>query len=270
MAENHVDLFGIGSTRPAGLRYLPDLLDEREEQQLAQRIAEQNLAPFEFHGFLGKRRVISFGHRYQFGDGGGLKKGDEVPSFLLPIRNKVTSAFDLDPAKLVQVLLTEYAAGAAIGWHKDRSVFGDVIGISLLSPCTFRFRRKAGAKWERQSLNLEPRSAYLLRGPARTEWEHSIPAVTELRYSITFRTLEWPLQQLGGVVLILAKQLGVALGSLGVFASRWFDRDPYQRRCPDDGRGKCDHSRFLGPLGAQLLRSRASPVGPRTDDQSQP
>ena len=83
--------------------------------------------------------------------------------------------------------MTEYPPGAAIGWHKDRSVFGDVVGISLLSACTFRFRRKAGAKWERSSLTAQPRSSYLLRGPSRSQWEHSIPPVANIRYSISFR-----------------------------------------------------------------------------------
>jgi alkylated DNA repair dioxygenase AlkB len=93
------------------------------------------------------------------------------------------------PEQLPHVLILEYSAGATIGWHRDKAVFGDVIGISLLSPCRLRLRRKAGSRWERASLTLEPRSAYLLRGPSRTEWEHSIPAVDALRYSITFRTL---------------------------------------------------------------------------------
>jgi alkylated DNA repair dioxygenase AlkB len=87
------------------------------------------------------------------------------------------------------VLLTQYPPGAAIGWHKDRSVFAQVVGISLLSACTFRFRKQAGKKWERNSLTIEPRSAYLLDGSSRTDWEHSIPAVQTLRYSITFRNL---------------------------------------------------------------------------------
>jgi alkylated DNA repair dioxygenase AlkB len=189
MTENQRDLFGNATSLPAGFRYQPDVLDEREEQRLAERIAEQDLAPFEFHGFLGKRRVVYFGHRYDFG-GGGLKKGADIPIFLLPVRETVARVFGLEPGVLEQVLLTEYPAGAAIGWHKDRSVFGDVIGISLLSPCAFRFRKKAGARWERRSLSLAPRSAYLLTGPARTEWEHSIPDVSELRYSITFRTMK--------------------------------------------------------------------------------
>jgi alkylated DNA repair dioxygenase AlkB len=64
-----------------------------------------------------------------------------------------------------------------------------VVGISLLSPCIFRLRRKTVTAWERYSLTVEPRSAYLLRGASRTEWEHSIPAVEALRYSITFRSL---------------------------------------------------------------------------------
>ena len=90
--------------------------------------------------------------------------------------------------RLQHALVTEYA-GAGIGWHKDRPEFQDVIGISLGSPCLFRFRRKIGTRWERASIELQPRSAYLLRGPARTDWQHSIRPVDELRYSITFRSL---------------------------------------------------------------------------------
>ena len=86
-------------------------------------------------------------------------------------------------------MVTEYAPGAAIGWHKDRSVFGDVLGVSLVSPCRFRLRCKAGSTWDRSSLIVEPRSVYLLSGPARAQWEHSIPAVEALRYSVTFRNL---------------------------------------------------------------------------------
>jgi alkylated DNA repair dioxygenase AlkB len=96
----------------------------------------------------------------------------------------------LNPSDLQQVLLTEYRPGVQIGWHKDRSVFGEVVGISLLSACTFRLRRKLGGQWERASIIVEPRSAYLLAGPSRTEWEHSIPGVPELRYSITFRNFK--------------------------------------------------------------------------------
>jgi hypothetical protein len=109
--------------------------------------------------------------------------------FLLPLREKAAAFAGLAASELQHVLITEYGPGAAIGWHKDKAVFGEVVGISLLSSCTFRLRRKAGAGWERASLVAEPGSAYLLRGASRTEWEHSIPAVESLRYSITFRNL---------------------------------------------------------------------------------
>jgi alkylated DNA repair dioxygenase AlkB len=88
------------------------------------------------------------------------------------------------------VLVTEYGPGAAIGWHRDKAVFGEVVGLSRLAPCTFRLRRAIGeSEWERVSLVAAPRSAYLLSGPARTEWEHSIPPVAALCYSITFRNV---------------------------------------------------------------------------------
>jgi len=92
------------------------------------------------------------------------------------------------PASSLQhVLVTEYGAGAGIGWHRDKAVFDEVVGVSLLAPCDFRFRRRRGTKWDRATVVAEPRSAYLLSGPARTEWEHGIPPVDQLRYSVTFR-----------------------------------------------------------------------------------
>ena len=173
---------------PKGFRYEPDLITPAEERNLIRWIEQLKLAPFEFHGFKGKRRVVSFGWRYDLNHG-GLQRTDEIPLFLSPVREAAAGFSDIPSAAFRQVLVTEYSAGAAIGWHKDRSVFGDVVGLSLSSSCTFRFRRKRGASWERKSLIVEPRSAYLLQGPSRTDWEHSIPSVESLRYSITFRTL---------------------------------------------------------------------------------
>ena len=173
---------------PEGFRYVGELLTTREEQELVNEIRQLPLKPFEFQGFQGNRRVISFGWRYDF-NGGGLQKTTDIPEFLMDSREKAAGAFAIPVSSLQQVLVTEYSPGAAIGWHRDRPVFGDVIGLSLLSACRFRFRRKAMESWERRSLTVEPRSAYLLVGPSRTEWEHSIPAVEQLRYSITFRTL---------------------------------------------------------------------------------
>jgi alkylated DNA repair dioxygenase AlkB len=95
----------------------------------------------------------------------------------------------LEPAAFQHVLVTEYGPGAGIGWHRDKAVFGQVVGVSLLAPCFLRFRKKVNTKWDRVNVLTEPRSAYHLTGPARAEWEHSILRVDALRYSITFRTM---------------------------------------------------------------------------------
>ena len=171
---------------PEGFRYCSELLSEAEERALLAEIERLPFREFEFHGFSGKRRVVSFGWQYDFNDS-KLRKAGSIPQFLLPVRDRAARFVGLDTHALEHVLVTEYSPGAAIGWHKDKGIFQEVIGISLLSPCIFRFRKNAGTGWQRASLRLGPRSAYLLRGPVRTEWEHSIPGVQRLRYSVTFR-----------------------------------------------------------------------------------
>ncbi len=178
-------------TLPEGFVYRADVLSVPEEQLLVERIRELPLKELDFHGFTARRRTISFGWHYDFA-GSRLDKTDEIPAWLLPLRETAAGIAGLAPEQLPHALILEYSAGATIGWHRDKAVFGDVVGISLLGPCRFRLRRKLGSRWERAPLTLEPRSAYLLRGPSRTEWEHSIPAVDDLRYSITFRSLAAP------------------------------------------------------------------------------
>jgi alkylated DNA repair dioxygenase AlkB len=175
-----LDLFGDDSL-PQGFEYQPDFLSREEEHSLLQHIKILPFREFDFHGFTG-------GWRYDF-NGGHLTKTEDMPEFLYGLRARAENFAAVGPGDLQQLLVTEYSPGAAIGWHKDRSVFGEVVGISLLSPCTFRLRLKAGGRWERRNLTAEPRSIYLLRGPSRTEWEHSIPGVESLRYSITFRNV---------------------------------------------------------------------------------
>jgi alkylated DNA repair dioxygenase AlkB len=181
-------LFTSGASLPAGFKYQQDFLLPEAEQDLVARFADLPFKEFEFQGFVGKRRTVSFGWHYDFGHS-RLFEAADIPAFLLPLRDAAAAFAGLPAAEFQHVLVTEYGAGAAIGWHKDRAVFSEVVGISLLSPCLFRFRRKAGTAWERASLIVEPRSAYLLEGVSRTDWEHSIPAVDRLRYSITFRNL---------------------------------------------------------------------------------
>ncbi len=186
MSKKQLKLFGGGSTLPEGFRYQPDILTLEEERGLLERLRALPFKAFQFQGYVGKRRVVSFGWQYDFNER-VLRKADDMPPFLLSLRETAADFAGMSPSQLQQVLVTEYDAGAGIGWHRDKAVFGEVIGISLLSSCRFRLRRRAGTAWERASLTAEPRSAYLLRGPSRTEWEHSIPEVDTLRYSITFR-----------------------------------------------------------------------------------
>lgn len=191
MTREQLALFKTVPSLPEGFRYQPDLLSTDQEQVLLERIRQLPFKEFEFQGFVGKRRTVSFGWRYDFNDR-SLQKAEDIPGFLLPVKELAAEFSGLESSELQQVLVIEYGAGAAIGWHRDKSVFGDVIGVSLLSACRFRFRRKSGASWQRAALTVEPRSAYLLRGLSRAEWEHSIPGVDSLRYSITFRTLREP------------------------------------------------------------------------------
>lgn len=182
-------LFDAAPSRlPAGFRYQPDLITPDEEAEILRDVKVLPFRSFEFHGYVGKRRVISFGWRYDFNDR-ELQKADDIPEFLAPLRERVAAFAGIAAAELRHALVTEYEPGAAIGWHRDKDVFGDVIGVSLLSACNFRLRKKVGTGWERASITAVPRSVYLLRGPSRTEWEHSIPAVDGLRYSITFRSM---------------------------------------------------------------------------------
>ncbi|HYC66131.1 MAG TPA: alpha-ketoglutarate-dependent dioxygenase AlkB [Reyranellaceae bacterium] len=180
---------GLGRGRtPPGFVYRADLLTAEQERHLVDGIARLPLKPFEFHGYLGKRRIASFGWRYDY-SGRALRPSEGMPAFLEPLRERAARFAGLAPAALEHALVTEYTPGAGIGWHRDKAEFGDVVAVSLLAPCRLRFRLRTAAGWDRRSLEVAPRSAYLLRGEARSRWEHSIPPVEMLRYSVTFRTL---------------------------------------------------------------------------------
>jgi alkylated DNA repair dioxygenase AlkB len=181
------ELFGHALGLPPGFTYAGNVISPEEQRALVANLESLPFKEFEFvGGYKGKRRVVSFGWRYQFNEH-RLERADDIPDFLQPLRKRAAELAGLNAQALQQVLVTEYAPGAGIGWHKDRPVFGEVVGLSLLSPCKFRLRRKTGAGWQRASIVVEPRSAYVLNGEVRDEWEHSIPAMESLRYSVTFR-----------------------------------------------------------------------------------
>jgi alkylated DNA repair dioxygenase AlkB len=187
------DLQGELFSRPAkptpeGLRYWPGVITAKEEADLAARLAELPFKPYEFRGYLGNRRTVAFGLRYDDGKH-AVEDAAPPPAFLAELRDRVAGLAGIPASDFAQVLINEYAPGAGIGWHRDRPRFEVIAGVSLLTPCVMRFRRKAGETWERAFAPLAPRSAYLLTGPARREWQHSITPLQTLRYSITFRTL---------------------------------------------------------------------------------
>lgn len=174
---------------PEGFRYRPELIGAVEESALLTHVRELPFREFEFHGYKGKRRVVSFGWRYDF-SARHLQKADNIPDFLLALRPAAAVFAGMDAEEFQHVMVTEYSSGAGIGWHRDKAVFGQVVGISLLAPCVLRMRRAVGEKkWERVNVLAAPRSAYFLSGQARAVWKHSIPPVDALRYSITFRNL---------------------------------------------------------------------------------
>lgn len=188
MAAAQPDLFEVPRPDlPEGLVYRPGFLDSAEQAHAVGELSALPYKPFEFRGYLGNRRVVSFGWRYDF-NRGGLKAAEPFPPWLQSLRARAETFAGLPDGAFEQALLTEYAPGAGIGWHRDRPQFEAVVGLSFLAPCVFRFRRREGAGFRRAAFTAEPGSAYLLRGPARTEWEHSIPPLDALRYSITFRS----------------------------------------------------------------------------------
>jgi alkylated DNA repair dioxygenase AlkB len=187
MPLDQPDLFVPATPLPEGLVYQPDVITPEEEQALAARLAVLSFKPFAFRGYFGKRQVVSFGWGYDY-DKRAAHPAEPIPDFLLPLRERAAALAGRPGEDFQQALVTEYPAGSGIGWHRDKPAFGEVLGVSLLAPCTLRFRRpRPDGGWERLNLTPQPRSAYLMQGPARTQWEHSISETPAQRYSVTFR-----------------------------------------------------------------------------------
>jgi alkylated DNA repair dioxygenase AlkB len=179
---------------PAGFIYRQDFITAAEEAALTEEIARIAFSTFEMRGVVARRRVAFFGSAYDI----GRTDTAPMPAFLLPLREKASALAGVTPDAFAMALINEYAPGAPIGWHRDAPQYDIVAGVSLLSACRMRFRpyvspsaQKAGSgrRLATHEIPLERRSAYVMSGAARSAYEHHIPAVTALRYSITFRTL---------------------------------------------------------------------------------
>jgi alkylated DNA repair protein (DNA oxidative demethylase) len=176
----------LDESTPEGLRLLPGLISAEEERALAEACGRLPLTAPVMHGIPARRRTGHFGWLYGY-DSAKIEPGPPVPDFLAPLCDRIAPLLGRAPDEL---LVTEYMPGAGIGWHRDAPAFGPiVVGVSLLGACRMRFQRGEAEARRTSSLLLEPRTAYVLAGEARSAWQHSIPAVKALRYSITFRSL---------------------------------------------------------------------------------
>lgn len=176
---------------PEGFLYFPDFLTEQEEKDLLTGISKIELKTFTFQGYEAKRKVESYGYDYNF-DNRSIKKGQSIPPIFNPLIEKVSAFLSLPANDFAELLITEYPIGAVINWHRDAPPFDLIAGISLLSDCRFRLRPHEKFKQNHSNVIAFPvhrRSLYILSGPARSEWQHSISPVKEVRYSITLRTL---------------------------------------------------------------------------------
>jgi alkylated DNA repair dioxygenase AlkB len=179
---------GAEPERPPGFVYRPEIVSVAEEAALVAAVRGLAFSEVRMRGQVARRRTTHFGWTYGY-ESWRVEPGPPLPEFVLPLRVRAAELAGVEPAALVEVLVTEYPPGAGIGWHRDAPAFGVVVGVSLLGACRFRFGRGAGQTRERRTVELAPRSAYVLDGAARWQWQHSIPPIETRRYSITFRTL---------------------------------------------------------------------------------
>jgi alkylated DNA repair dioxygenase AlkB len=185
-------LFPVQPILPTGFEYYSEFITVPEELQLIEAINKTELRPMIFQGFEAKRKVASFGYDWHFTTR-TLSKGTDIPQPFDFVIKKVAAFLLIDHSAVAELLITEYPIGSLINWHRDAPPFDVIIGISLLSDCTLKLRPYDKQKQNRRSLISIPvkrRSMYIMRGPSRSEWEHSTGAVKEVRYSITLRTLK--------------------------------------------------------------------------------
>lgn len=190
------DLVQLPAGLPAGFHYVPEFLSHAEEAELLELFGRLPLNNSTYQEYTARRRSAGF----------SLLAADQLPEGKTPapqllkqLASRVADHFDFQVSALQHALVTEYPTGAPMGWHRDAPPHTEIFGVSLASACRFRLRpmcvagpEASAAERRRASLSLElqPRSLYCMSGPARSDWQHAIAAVRELRYSVTFRTLQ--------------------------------------------------------------------------------
>jgi alkylated DNA repair dioxygenase AlkB len=187
---NQAHLFESVSDLPPGFRYEREFLTHTEEAGLLELIATLPLAPAEYKQFTARRRIVSYGGRYDF-NRSRMQPAEGIPASLHPLRQRIADWVGAPADRFTYAVVTEYSTGTQLGWHRDLPDFEIVVGVSLAGPARMRFRPyppQRGSRTKSIALELEPRSIYSMQGPARWGWQHCIAPTKNLRYSITFRT----------------------------------------------------------------------------------
>lgn len=175
---------------PNGLVYAPDFLSQAEEAGLVALIETLPLQAARYKEYRARRRVVSYGGSFDY-DANRLLPSAPLIAPLQPLRQRVADWLGVEPGRLVHALVAEYSPRTPLGWHRDVPDFEDVVVVSLGGMATLRFRPYPPSRPKPADivrLALAPRSIYLLRGPARWAWQHSVAPTEVLRWSVTFRS----------------------------------------------------------------------------------
>ena len=193
----HPSLFEAAAV-PPDFEYRADFITEGEEAALLRELERLEFAKVEMRGVVARRRTAHFGWSYAY-DARTTEPGAPMPPFVFPFRARAAEWIGVQPDDMAEALITEYPEGAAIGWHRDAPMFDVIVGISLATSCRMKFRpyvsprdlgdRNGEPRRTTHEQELAPRSAYVMKGVVRRDYEHSIPPVQQKRYSVTFRTL---------------------------------------------------------------------------------
>nr|WP_201749010.1 alpha-ketoglutarate-dependent dioxygenase AlkB [Micromonospora acroterricola] len=171
------------------MTYQPELISQDEERSLLGVLAGIDFHEVRMHGQVARRTVRHFGYDYDYGSF-QLTEAEALPAELHEVRRRCAEIAGVAEASFAQALVTRYPPGSVIGWHRDAPAFGPTVaGLSLGAACLLRFRRGDAEDRRVYEVELLPRSAYVLAGAVRSSWQHSIPPVPDLRYSVTFRQL---------------------------------------------------------------------------------
>jgi alkylated DNA repair dioxygenase AlkB len=185
------DLFGDAPSVPEGFVFEPAFLSREEEEALLAVIRELPLEEAKYKEYTARRRTVSYGGKFDY-TRNVLNRTAPIPDVLFPLRDKVARWAGIPADEFVHGLVSEYRPGTPLGWHRDVPDFEAIVGVSLGGAARMKLRPyKPGERnlvKDVIDLDLPPRSAYSIRGTARWDWQHSIAATKELRYSITFRT----------------------------------------------------------------------------------